>query len=127
MSEPSRPPVSLDVVRVAVERALELRSLRQVAREVGLSTRGLRLFLDGNSSQKRTAHMLLEWYARHGAQVVGMSSDTAAVSLSNLLDGVEEADRDHAEMVILGYVEMLHRRRNKLPPSWIEDLLHRTQ
>jgi len=125
VSEPSRSHVSLEVVRAAVVRAVARRSLRQVAREVGLSPRGLNLFIEGNASQSRTALKLRDWYVLHGADAVGVSGDTAAASLSHLLDGLEGADREQAVMMILGALDMLHRRRDRTPPAWIEDLLQR--
>jgi hypothetical protein len=125
MSEPSRPYVSLEVVREAVKRAVGQRSLRRVAREVGLSPRGLTLFLEGNRSQSGTALKLRDWYVMHGAAAVGVSGDTAAASLNQLLDGLEDADREQGMIMILGTLDMLYRRRKKTPPPWIEDLLHR--
>lgn len=125
MSEPSRSYMSLEVVRDAVKRAVAQRSLRQVAREVGLSPRGLTLFLEGNRSQSGTALKLRDWYVLHGAAAVGVSGDTAAASLEQLLDGLEDGDREQGRMMILGVLDMLHRRRRKTPPPWIEDLLHR--
>ncbi len=125
MSEPSRSYVSLEVVRDAVRRAVSQRSLRRVSREVGLSPRGLNLFLEGNRSQSGTALKLRSWYVVHGAEDVGVSGDTAAASLDQLLDGLEEGDREQGRMIILGVLDMLHRRRRKTPPPWIEDLLHR--
>ena len=125
MSEPSRSSVPLEVVREALRRAIDVRSLRQVAREVGLSPRGLNLFLRGNASQTRTARKLRDWYVLHGTEEVGASGDTAAASLGHLLDGLDGADREQGALMILGILEMLHRRRDRLPPGWIEDLLHR--
>ena len=125
MSEPSRPYVSLDVVRDAVRRAITRRSLRQVAREVGLSPRGLNLFIDGNKSQSGTALKLRNWYVAHGAEDVGISGDTVAASLHQMLDGLDEAERELGVMTILISVETLFRRSKKPPPPWIDDLLHR--
>lgn len=125
MSEPSRSSVPLEVVREALRRAIDVRSLRQVAREVGLSPRGLNLFLRGNASQTRTARKLRDWYVLHAAEDVGASGDTAAASLGHLLDGLDAADREQGVLMILGILEMLHRRRDRPPPAWIDDLLHR--
>jgi hypothetical protein len=125
VSEPLAPAVSLAVLRDALRRAVDQTSLRQVAREVGLSPRGVTLVIRGVQSQKKTVAKLREWYARHGPAVVGMSGEMAAASLANLLEGLDGADREVAARAIVALLEAVHRGREADPPGWIDHLRSR--
>ncbi|HEX8694384.1 MAG TPA: hypothetical protein VF746_18325 [Longimicrobium sp.] len=125
MSEPSGSIVSLDVLRRVFRLAIDRTSLRQVAREVGISPRGLALFLKGSQPHRATLVKFRNWYARYAPVVVGVSADVAAVSLANLLEGLDGTDREYGVLVITGVVETLHRRRENDPPDWIDGVRRR--
>ena len=65
MSEPSGPFVPLDVLRRALRLAIDHTSLRQVAREVGMSPRGLGRAVEFTEPRKSTLVKFRNWYARH--------------------------------------------------------------
>lgn len=58
-------PLLLPIRRAAL-RAVELRSTRKVAAEIGISPAGLRYFLKSGVPYARTTRRLVAWYAEHG-------------------------------------------------------------
>lgn len=127
MSEPSGTFVSLDVIREALRRAIDATSLRQVARDADLSPRGLTLVVKGSKPRKSTVWKVRGWYARHAAANggTGVSDEMAAASLSTLLHGLDGPDREYAATAILGVLESFHRRREVVPPGWIDGVRKR--
>jgi hypothetical protein len=120
--------VSLGIIREALRRAVDRGSLRQVAREVGLSPRGLTLVMEGTGARKeraRTLTRLRDWYLLHGAAVVGSSDDVAAAAFDVILEELDPDDRDDVMEMVLAVVEQKHRRRGRAPPGWIEGLRRR--
>jgi hypothetical protein len=63
--------VSLVRLREAVQARVEATSRRATAREIGLTPRGLELFLSGAKPQAKTLAKLLSWYEQHVAEADG--------------------------------------------------------
>jgi hypothetical protein len=59
------PGASVVRLREAVQAQVEAASRRAIAREIGLTPRGLELFLAGAKPQAKTLAKLLAWYAQH--------------------------------------------------------------
>jgi hypothetical protein len=124
VSEPAAPSVPIDVIRRELERAVDQTSLRQVAREVGLSPRGLSLVMAGSRTLRKTSRKLRDWYVRRAA-VVGPSPELAAAALDILLEGLGSVGREHAAVAILGVIESMHRSEDAPPPSWLDGVRER--
>jgi len=60
--QPESVPVPTDEIRTALRRYLEGESLRQTAREVGMSPTGLTNFLNGATPFTPTVRKLKKWY-----------------------------------------------------------------
>lgn len=56
----------LELVRQAVIAAVEVRSLRSVARSIGMSPGGVTYFVEGAKPYMRTRRKLCSWYRRTG-------------------------------------------------------------
>lgn len=65
------PGVSVVRLREAVQAQVEATSRRATAREIGLTPRGLELFLSGAKPQTKTLARLLSWYEQHVAAADG--------------------------------------------------------
>lgn len=65
------PGVSVVRLRDAVQARVEATSRRATAREIGLTPRGLELFLGGAKPQSKTLAKLLAWYEQHIAEADG--------------------------------------------------------
>lgn len=63
--------VSVARLREAVQARVEATSRRATAREIGLTPRGLELFLSGAKPQAKTLAKLLSWYEAHVALLDG--------------------------------------------------------
>jgi hypothetical protein len=63
--------VSVARLREAVQAWVEATSRRATAREIGLTPRGLELFLSGAKPQAKTLAKLLSWYEQHVAAADG--------------------------------------------------------
>ena len=121
MSEPAAPSVPIDVIRRELERAVDQTSLRQVAREVGLSPRGLSLVMGGSRVLRKTGRKLRDWYVRRAVEV-GPSAELAAAALDILLEGVARSEREYAADMVVSVLQTAHRKGETAPPAWIEAL-----
>ncbi len=65
------PGASVVRLRDAVHARVEATSRRATAREIGLTPRGLELFLSGAKPQSKTLAKLLAWYEQHVAEAEG--------------------------------------------------------
>ncbi|HEX5726123.1 MAG TPA: hypothetical protein VFX98_11695 [Longimicrobiaceae bacterium] len=111
-------PPGLDVLRESVRTAVAASSLRSVAEQIGLSHRGLGLFLNGSEPRPATVRKLREWYVRHGAETHAVSEDTVATALALLFDEVPENVRERATAEVLDVVRRAYREAGMKPPKW---------
>lgn len=103
-AKPGRRDVSLPEIRRAARRAVELRSTRKVAKEIGISAAGLRYFLKGGVPYERTLRLLIEWCADHG-ESLGMSREALApIVLAAFLDLFPVEHREEVRACIVNFV-----------------------
>jgi len=113
-------PVSPEQMRQAVTRAVLNTSLRQVARDVGMSPSGLDKYLTGISEPySQTRRKLEEWYVRNAVAHDGISDATAAASLTLLLDGIAPDLIARTRHLIIEAVVAAHRHGGTAPPAWV--------
>lgn len=117
----------LHVIRESARRAVEARSLRSVAREVGLSHAGLKHFIDGAEPYSPTRRRLLHWYVMHAAETSVASNDTASAALAVLLDAVPLEERGTATAELVAALADLHQKLGVSPPQWLASFLDQTR
>ncbi|HEX7049346.1 MAG TPA: hypothetical protein VF188_03955 [Longimicrobiales bacterium] len=113
----------LDRLREAVAGGVEARSLRQVARDVGMSPTGLRKFLSGATPYSATRRKLERWYVREAARYgddLGPGSASAALRI--LGHGLPPEERRRALNQMLDVLEAAHREAGRTPPPWLAEL-----
>ncbi len=93
----------LELVRNAVFTAIEVRSLRAVARSIGMSPGGVTHFLEGAQPYRRTRHKLVSWYARVGQ---GEARAVQDVLIDQLVETVPKFARAEARKKIEAVVAM---------------------
>ncbi len=108
--------VSVDTLRRAVAGSVSATSLRQVAREVGMSPTGLRKFLSGTTPYSATRKKLEGWYVRRGR---APDVHSALAALEVLVLDLPPAERIRAMERI---VDGLERSRTGKLPGWIKQL-----
>ncbi|HEU4558076.1 MAG TPA: hypothetical protein VFS20_09510 [Longimicrobium sp.] len=118
---PPESAVRIEAIRAAVRLAIAEKSLRAVAREVGLSPMGLSNFLNGRQPYTATRRKLTLWYAEHGAQL-GAHEDAVRAALDILLEGLPAKGRERGVGVVLDVVERMHRESRTQPPAWLGTL-----
>ncbi|MEX2611102.1 MAG: hypothetical protein WEA24_14240 [Gemmatimonadota bacterium] len=125
------PALPVHRLRDAVAVRVRYRSLRQVAREVGMSPTGLRKFLDGSEPYSATRLKLEHWYVLERLPDDIPSTDAARVALSTLTRGLPADGADGAratERRLLDVLERAHARATAgHAPSWIRELRHGLQ
>ena len=117
--------VSLAVLRQALERWVEKTSLRQAARETGMSPTGLRKVLSGSRVHASTERKLLTWYLRHLAQQGdwgALDADTAAAALALLTEGLLPGTRRALVGAFLERIEKAYRDAGLPVPAWVPTL-----
>lgn len=108
-----------DVLRAALRRAVAASSLRTVAEQVGLTHRGLQLYITGESQPRQaTARKLRDWYVREGANGGSVAPETVRAALDVLLADLPEAERGRAASELLEAVRQMYRRAKMEPPAW---------
>lgn len=117
-----RPPLSIEVLREAVRRAIRHSSLNQVARDIGVSSAGLLKIMEPSKQRPSTLRKLRDWYLRHGADADGASEESIRGTLEWQQDGLVDEDRVEATLAYLGILEGMHRKRGTHPPAWIEKI-----
>ncbi len=102
-----RDAASLETLREAARLFVDSTSLRQAARDIGMSPTGLRGFLDGADPYVKTARKLAEWYVREARRHdTNLTRQTASAALDLLTKHLPVARRGAAASEL---VEVLHR------------------
>ena len=105
---------------------VENTSLRQVAREIGMSPTGLKKFLDGTSPYSPTIRRLRNWYVRHVAiQQSKVETVDASAAIAVLMHDLSADSRRGAALHVLDAVGDGYARSGKARPEWLSEL--RTQ
>ena len=105
-------------LRAAVERQVSARSLRNAARQVGMSPTGLQKFLAGSEPTVATCRKLERWAFDRAASGELPSAEIALAILRVLVDALPP--RGHAEAVdrLMGVLECGYGDE---PPSWLRE------
>lgn len=115
--------LSLERVREAVAESVEARSLRQVARDVGMSPTGLQKFLAGARPYSATRRKLERWYVRESARYGGeLSVGSALAALRVLAQDLPAHKQPRVLGEMVGLLEEAHRAAGRTPPPWLHEL-----
>ncbi|MBI4409145.1 MAG: hypothetical protein HY561_05525 [Gemmatimonadetes bacterium] len=118
----SAPPVEWLRDAVAVE--VEATSLRQVAREIGMSPTGLHKFLTGATPYSATRRKLEHWYireesARYGAE---LSAEAALAALHVLVRDLPATRQTAALQRLTHSLMEIYREVRRPSPTWLREL-----
>lgn len=121
MTSPPREAASLDTLREAARVFVDSTSLRQAARDIGMSPTGLRGFLDGAEPYVKTARKLADWYIREAQRGdAGMTPHAASAALDLLTRTLPAPRRAPAAAEL---VDVLHRHfAGHGVPAWLAEL-----
>lgn len=114
---------SIRHMREVAAAQVENTSLRQVAREMGMSPTGLKKFLDGTSPYAPTVRRLRNWYVRFAAgQPSGVGLEDAGAAVSVLVHDLNVESRRWAALQVLDAVGSGYARNGKPRPAWLSEL-----
>jgi hypothetical protein len=82
------PRVSVEAIRSAARRAVEVESVRRVAAAMRVSPAGLRYFLNGGEPYRHTLRKLVGWYARRGIELDGLTPEVVEAALATVLESL---------------------------------------
>jgi len=115
--------VSLVQLRERVALRIEATSLRNVAREIGMSASGLQKMVDGTQPYSATIRKLERWYVRDSREYRGnLSPGSAEAVISVLLQDLPAKDRNAARVALLHTLRDCYSPRGTLP-DWLLELL----
>lgn len=120
---PRKDDASVETLREAARTFMDATSLRQAARDIGMSPTGLRGFLDGAAPYVKTERKLRAWYLREAQRQVQAVSPEAANNALRLLVG--HFAPAYGRETMLELVDVLERRcvQSQTPvPAWIAEL-----
>jgi transcriptional regulator with XRE-family HTH domain len=107
----------------ALAARVESTSLRQVAREVGMSPTGLRKVLSGASPYAPTRAKLERWLVREAAASPRLRDATSGrAALDLLLAGIPAGERSAASAELVAMLRALHERLEIEVPAWLGEL-----
>jgi hypothetical protein len=115
--ETAVPAVSL--LRDAARRAVAHSSLTSVANEIGMTHRGLGLFLAGSRPRPLTIRKLHGWYIRGAAATGTYTKETAFAALAVLVAGLAPHERDATTANVLAALHAGYAAAGREPPEWI--------
>jgi hypothetical protein len=110
-----------ELIREALQRAVERGSLRAVAKEVGMSPTGLQGFLDGAEPYFKTVEKIRIWYALRSADRGSeLGSDTAVALVDTLLGEIPASRRAGARERVLRAFADAFEAADVAPPAWTD-------
>ena len=117
---------SIRHMREVAAARVENTSLRQVAREIGMSPTGLKKFLDGTAPYSPTIRRLRNWYVRYSAdQESNVEQVDASAALAVLMHDLRSDSRRNAAVHMLDALSGGYQQSGKSQPAWLAEL--RTQ
>lgn len=123
---PAREPsarVDVEAIRAAVAARAAAKSISQVARDVGMTTKGLNGFLKGAEPYSGTRQKLERWYVRHVAeQANATDAVTAAAAISVLAHDVPPAQHRYIAVEAVRWWGSMYDELGFSRPRWIEQL-----
>jgi hypothetical protein len=110
------------LLRTAVERELATVSLREAAREIGLSPNALRNFVRGAHPRATTRHLLERWLGQRPGAAGGPSVSNFVRLLENITPDLPRREaaalgREMSTLLLDAY-----RRRQIPPPRWVREV-----
>lgn len=113
----------METLREAARTFVDATSLRQAARDIGMSPTGLRGFLDGSAPYVKTERKLRAWYLREAQRDVQAVSPEAANNALRLLVG--HFAPAYGRETTAELIDVLERRcrDSQTPiPAWVKEL-----
>lgn len=107
-------------IRAAANTAQEQTSLREAARQVGMSLTGLSNFLRGARPSPGTVRKLQSWYVREGTRYVELSASDAHAVIVLLTEGIPSEHRGRALTELLATLNDVYLESR---PDWLSRLL----
>lgn len=108
--------VSVPRLREAAQARVAASSLSAAAREIGVTHRGLSVFLSGSKPQPKTLTKLLRWYREQISESEGPPI-TSAEAIRTLVRSIAPDRRAGAIAELIAYVHRLHVDAGAEPPS----------
>ena len=114
---------SIQALRQAARLYVDATSLRNAAREIGMSPTGLRGFIEGADPYLKTKRRLTEWYVRElETRSAELTAESARTALSLLLKHYPPARRDEAAAEVLVVLDHWCRTTETPQPGWLGEL-----
>ncbi len=118
------PTIPVPLLRDAVEREIAELSLRNAAKQIGISPNGLRNFINGSASRSATRAKLERWLASLDHRTVPPPTVGHLVRLLTDMSG----DLSPQQTALLGrnisaLLADAYEARRLAPPRWVQDLL----
>lgn len=120
------PGVSVVRLREAVQTRVEATSRRATAREIGLTPRGLELFLSGAKPQSKTLTKLLAWYEQHVAETDGPPISVAD-AVRVLLRSLPPDSREAARARVTRFLQDIYSEAGLALPEVLNSNLYRSE
>lgn len=109
-------------IRAALHARVEETSLRNTAREVGISPGGLRNTLKGAVPNWQILELLRRWYVKDRIRSAEPALETYHLVLDQMLAAVPERDQRSAKLRVLAEIESTHLQLGCDPPEWLAPL-----
>jgi hypothetical protein len=114
---------SVETLREAARTFVDATSLRQAARDIGMSPTGLRGFLDGSAPYVKTERKLRAWYLREAQRdVQAVSPDAANNALRLLVGHFAPTFGRETSRELIDVLERRCRDSETPVPNWVGDL-----
>lgn len=119
-AEPASAELDMDTIRQAARSAVEMSSLRSVARDTGMSPSGLARVLEGGRIYPSTVRRLTEWYLRTmGTRGEHLKAGTVSEVLRLLTEHLPPEGREAATKDILRSLRSRTAQAGIPLPSWL--------
>ena len=123
---PRKDDASVETLREAARTFVDATSLRQAARDIGMSPTGLRGFLDGAAPYVKTERKLRSWYLREASRnVQAVSAENASNALKLLVNHFAPGYGRETMMELIDVLERRCRDSQTPVPAWIGELRER--
>lgn len=115
--------VPLEAVRRLAETRAAATSVNAVAMQVGMTARGLQLFLNGSTPYAANRQKLLRWYVREVSRGdADVDADTARAALQVLMHALPPARRGAVQEQAVTWWTRIYGDEGVAPPRWLEEL-----
>jgi hypothetical protein len=123
LSEQHSRSAAIKHLRDTVAARAENTSLRNVAREIGMSPTGLKKFLQGTAPYSPTLRRLRSWYVQYAAVQSGqVQLEDASAAINVLLHDLAPAARRRMARRVIDALALGYDETGKDSPVWLSDL-----